>query len=265
MPVRKDINFNAGFTGCEDRMAILRNETVPRRLDDFTEVGYSDISTDMYVYVDDGDSKKIRLGNIINSTAAQADWDETNEGSYSYIWNKPEIKLTSDLTSLYNVGGVKAGDKFEAGTSLYDIIASILTYTERASGLRFGILNNIPEIWTGEFIQSNFSPVDEISYNDMMSTGLVRNFDVNNQFYVLAIPSEYGVKVTEVTQEGLKLDFIWIKGAVKVEDLLGNVTEIWDLCLPTKETFPDGEAAEYARATGSYTVTYKFAEIKGTN
>lgn len=265
MPVRKDINFNAGFTGCEDRMAILRNETVPRRLDDFNEIYESDITTDMYVYVDDGTGKKIRLGNIIDSTATQSDWDETDEGSYAYIRNKPEIKLTKSLTSLYNVGGVKAGDKFEAGTSLYDIIVSILSYTEIAAALRFGILNDLPEIWTGEYIENHLSLVDEVSYNEIMSEGLVRNFDANNQFYVLAIPSEYGIKVTDVIQEGLKLDFIWIRGAVTVEDLLGNQTKLWDICLPTKETFPDGEEAEYARATGSYTVTYKFEEIKGTN
>ena len=74
MPVRKDINFNSGFTGCNDRMAILKNETVPRKLDSFTEIQGADINTDMYVYVDEnGKSERIRLGEIVNTTATQAD------------------------------------------------------------------------------------------------------------------------------------------------------------------------------------------------
>lgn len=71
---RSDINFNSGFTGCNDRMAILKNATVPRRLDDIEEIDSSGIGLDMYVYVDDGGKdRKINLGDIASANAMQSD------------------------------------------------------------------------------------------------------------------------------------------------------------------------------------------------
>lgn len=274
MPVRRDINFNAGFTGCEDRMAILRNATVPRKLDDFTEIEPAEIDTDMYVYVDNaGKSEKIKLGNIIDTSASQPDWDEDDEASYSYIRNKPDLYLKEDLISLYNIGGVKAGDIFEKGTSLYDIIRSILSAIEPTEGIRFGVINEIPE-WSGEFITNNLVSIEEylgidsgIGLARLLGEGLSLNFKASNQFYVLAVPSNAGLEVSEVLQEGLKLNFVYLKGVVKSENAYGNIVNVWDVCLPTVETFPDQDP-EYARTTtpsNGYTITYKFKEVKESN
>ena len=96
----------------------------------------------------------------------------------------------------------------------------------------------------------------------MLGEGLTLNFKASNQFYVLAIPSYAGLEVSEVLQEGLKLNFVYIKGAVAEEDV-----NIWDVCLPTIETFPD-QNPKYARTTtpsDGYTITYKFKEVKESN
>lgn len=201
MPVRKDINFNSGFTGCNDRMAILKNETVPRKLDTFTEINPTDINTDMFVYVDDGESKKIRLGNIINTTASQPDWDETDESSYSYIRNKPDnLVLDRDVTSLFNVGGIRIGDTFEKGTPLHDIIIKLLSFTEKITNIKFGIVDTL-NIGQASFIDELKTDVQE-NKADLLSNGWTHTFTVDNEYYVLAVPAELGIEVKEVLQDG---------------------------------------------------------------
>lgn len=269
MPVNKDIIFNSGFTGCEDRMSILRNATVPRKLGDFEEIEPAEINTDMFVYVDSaGKGKKIKLGNIVDTSASQADWDEEDESSYSYIKNKPDIKLNEELVSLFNVGGIKAGDVFTKGTSLYDIVIAMLSARHDDLPIHFGLLSELPLAWTGEFITTNLTQLENVDLADIMTNGLACNIEgADNQFYVLAIPTSLGIKVSEVIQEGLKLDFRYIKGAVQlINEVTGEPTDVWDVCLPTKKTYPDEEEdVEYARTTGTYTVTYKFKNVKESN
>ena len=152
MPAKKDVIFNSGFTGCNDRMAILKNETVQKDLSDYSEVLSTNVGTDMYVYVDDaGKPSKIRLGEIITSNAVQPDWAEKDTTSYAYIRNKPaDLVIDEDIVSLYNIGGINAGQLFKAGTAVTDIIKKLL-YTNAPVTLRFGLIpgtDKIPETIT---------------------------------------------------------------------------------------------------------------------
>lgn len=260
---RSDINFNSGFTGCNDRMAILKNSTVPRRLDEFPEVDSTEMGLDMYVYVDDnGTDKKMSLGDITNPGAMQSDWESTDEESYAYIKNKPDLKLKEDLTSLYEVGGVRVGQVFPENTSLYDILIDILSTTKDAI-LYFGLVDEIPASWT-------ISDIDALNQIEAKAADLIAvgtnpkytTFDANNQYYVLAVPKEYGIKVSEVSQNGFLLDFISLNDDVyhklpsKLDD---SIKDSWDIYLPVVTVFDTPK--EFARTTGKFTVIYKFKEV----
>ena len=213
MPVRKDINFNSGFTGCEDRMAILKNSTVPRNLGELEEIEPADINTEMYVYVDEaGKGKKIKLGNVVDESASQVDWDEEDDTSYAYIKNKPIVDLPEDLISLFNVGGVKAGDVFPAGTSIYDLLVRVLSAPHDDVPFYFGVLNEFPLEWSAAFITSALELQDNVDLQESLTNGFSVTFTANNQFYVLAVPKTLGIEVSEVIQDDLKLNFRYIKG-----------------------------------------------------
>ena len=51
----RDIKFNSGFVGCDDKCAIKRHELVPRRLKEnhtFEKITAEAISDNLQVYVD---------------------------------------------------------------------------------------------------------------------------------------------------------------------------------------------------------------------
>lgn len=208
MPVQKDINFNAGFTGCNDRMAILRNETVPRRLDVFEEVDPVDIDPEMFVYIDsDGKSQKIRLGNIINAgvVPVQSDWDEEDDTKYSYIRNKPDINdllyLDEELVSLYNIGGIHSGQKFPAGTSLADILKEMLSVTH-PEVFYVGVINSL-----SPNVESDMNEI-EVATDKLISDGYKwEDIHLNNQYWAIALPKDSHVDLTGVFQEGFALGF----------------------------------------------------------
>ena len=265
---RNDINFNSGFTGCNDRMAILKNETVPRRLDEFEEVESPEITTDMYVYVDDGKSKKVKLGNIVNTNGVQSDWDEENEGSYAYIKNKPDAYLKEDITALYQVGGIRVGQTFDKGTSLYDIIFDMLSTSKEAS-MMFGLVDNIPAVWTISDIDALQTEIQG-SISNFMLYGTDPNdttFNANNQFYVLAVPKFFefedgtrvSLDVSEILQNGFSLDFVKLDGSYNhsvPSRLDDSIKDQWDIYLPVVSVFDT--PVEFARTTGEFTVIYKF-------
>ena len=258
---RSDINFNSGFTGCNDRMAILKNATVPRRLDDIEEIDSSGIGLDMYVYVDDGGKdRKINLGDIASANAMQSDWEVTDEDSYAYIKNKPQLTLKEDLVSLYDVGGVRVGQVFPENTSLYDILIDILSTTKDAI-LYFGLVDEIPEVWT-------ITDIDALDQIDSKASELISmgtnpkdtTFDAHNQYYVLAVPKEYGLKVSEVLQNGFSLDFISLNEVSGLPSRIDDtIKDTWDIYLPVVEVFDTPK--EFARTTGKFTVIYKFKEV----
>ena len=265
MPVRRDINFNSGFTGCEDRMAILKNETVQRDLSGFKELEAAEIDTNQFVYIDDnGKPAKIRLGTIIDTNAVQADWTDTDPESYAYIKNKPDIALDEDLVSIYNVGGVHKGDVFARGTSMMEIIKNILSSTSNDTGIRFGLLNEIPN-WNTFNPESDLTIASTQTVASLLQYGFEVNFTANNQYYVLAVPATLGtesedgytatnVEVDSVLQNGFPLSF------EKININIVNSSALWYIYLPTKETYPDN-TSKYARTTGKFKITYTFKEV----
>ena len=274
MPVRRDINFNAGFTGCEDRMAILRNATVPRKLDNFTEIEPAEISTDMYVYVDNaGKSEKIKLGNIIDTSASQADWDEDDEASYSYIRNKPDLTFDEDFVSLYNIGGVSSGQVFPAGTSIMEVLKEILSVSGDVV-FRFGIIDADDHgALPGDFSVYQLQEYDNVKLASIIQNGWSPN-DGNpitlepgrtgsGQFFILAIPKSERITLEKCYQAGYALGLA--KVSIDEEwDGWFNADDLYlfdkDLKLNDDKLVEDTSGIIYqlAPTVGSFIVDYRF-------
>ena len=227
----RDINFNAGYNGCTDKVAILKNEVVQRDLTNYNEITSEDVDINSFIYVDhDGNSSKIKLGDVITANAVQSDWDQEDDTKYDFIKNKPELKLSEDLVSLYNIGGIKIGQIFEKGTSIFDIMKEMLS-TDTPEDFYIGVINTLsPDLTTD---------MEEISMptSVLISEGYKVTMTLNNQYWALAIPKSSRIEVKSIYQEGYSLGFT-------VLDL--NVA--WDLIVDDS----------LARTTGTYTFDYKF-------
>lgn len=226
-----NINFNAGYNNCNDKVAILRNEVVQRKLDNFEEITNEDVDVNSYVYVDqNGSPARIKLGDVITANATQSDWDQTDDTKFDFIKNKPEIKLSERLISLYNVGGIKAGQIFEEGTPIIDIMKELLSVSN-PSMFRFGVVTAdergmIPldftiqqltevEISTADLIAEGFNPND-IKWKDVFPEFQGEGVTLNDQFFVIAIPSDSVIEIDKCYQAGYvielapyKLDDAW--------------------------------------------------------
>ena len=230
----RDINFNAGFNGCSDKMNILRNEVVPRRLDKFEEIASEDVDINSYIYVDkDGENAKIKLGDVITANAVQSDWDQEDDTKYDYIKNKPSMKLEEDLVSLYNIGGIHIGQIFEKGTPILDIMKEMLSVST-------------PEVFRIGAIDSlSINPLSmeevEVTTAQLISEGYTRELTLNNQYYAIAIPKSSRIILDKVYQAGYAL------GIQKLD-----LDEAWDLYVD----------ANGARTTGTFTFEYRF-KFKG--
>ena len=275
-----NINFNAGYNNCNDKVAILRNEVVQRDLKDFEELAGEDVDINSYIYVDqNGKPARIRLGDVISSNAVQSDWDQTDDTKYDYIKNKPELKFTEDFVSLYNIGGVAAGQPFTAGTSVMDVLKEMLSVTGDVV-FRFGIIdaddhgalpgdfsvNQLPEYdayTLAEILQNGWSP------NDGNPITLEPGRTGNGQFFVLAIPTSQRITLEKCYQAGYAL------GLAKV-----SIDEEWDgwfnaddlylydknLKLNDDKLIEDTSGIVYqlAPTVGSFILNYKF-RLKGMN
>ena len=196
----RDIQFNSGYNACEARMSILKNETVHKDLD-YSEIRPEDVEVDSFIYVEnDGNPSKMRLSSIIDERQGlQVDWDETNPDSLSFIKNKPEMKLEENIIAAYNVGGIKAGDVVEKGTSLDEVIKRILSIAESAF-VRFGVLNTVDDI------NPDYVPSFTVDVPTILQEGLVfKDIDLKNQYYVLLVPNDSDLRVSGVFQSGYKL------------------------------------------------------------
>lgn len=263
---RKDINFNAGFNGCNDKVAILKNEVLFKDLEEYedtrndSEVSYED----SYIFVDQqGNPTKMPLTEVMSGIPLeeiQSDWAETDEHKFSYIKNKPEDKtvLDEDMISLYNIGGIYAGQEFKKGTLILDIIKELFSS---------GGKDNIVKVFVTDFDPSDITPdiIDEIepkyvpdgiyeqkifhlTSTELVTKGLVwKNDDgsdisLDNQYYMLAVPASFGVVVNDIFQAGFPISY----EVTKVRGPNGDL--LWLL-------YHDSN-----RVTGEYTFRYTFRE-----
>lgn len=212
----KDINFNAGFNGCNDKVAILRNSVVQRELDSFDIMTNDDVDINSYIYVDhkvEGKTipSKMLLSEVIASNATQSDWDEEDDTKLDYIKNKPEVELQEDLISLYNIGGIKLGQVFEKGTSYLDIMKELLS-TSRPEVFRFGVVDdlyNFDILSVEEF---------EIPTSDLIAEGFVHELTFNNNYLALLIPEDSHVDIKAIYQAGYSLGIDKVEGYSMIDD-----------------------------------------------
>lgn len=151
------INFNEGFAGCQDRMAILEAKLAPRNIAndpsipvmDINDIGYGigddccDINnpTDTaYILVDNnGTPMKLPLAKFLFPGGANADWNaEIEDGVMpaSYILNKPTIKVrdifgSEGFISEVQYGSIMEGDWIDPDASAMDLLRKMMTRTDR--------------------------------------------------------------------------------------------------------------------------------------
>lgn len=229
----KDVQFNSGYNGCDARMSILKNETVRRNLD-YKEIKPEDIDIDSYIYVEnDGNPYKLQLASITDAKQGiQADWDEENEDSLAFIKNKPQVILDEEVVAAYNVGGVRAGDKIPAGTSIYDILMKILSIADSIT-VKFSALDSVEEINPILMLDYTFS------VEDVLTKGIVfSNIELNNQYYVLLVPEDSALLVDKVFQGGYRI-------STRKKIITGSDGKKWHAYYPSVPT------------TGIYTFMYK--------
>jgi len=228
----KNIHFNAGYNGCGDSIEILKNEIVPRDLTNLEEMTNDDVDINSYIYVDhDGEASKIKLGRVIANDMVQSDWEQDDPTKFDFIKNKPELTLQEDIVALYNIGGIRAGRKFEKGTSILEMIKEAIS-VDTPEIIYAGAIDSLAPIVEEDMERINTSSAE------LVNNGLVReNVDLQNQYYAIAIPKNAGVEVTGVYQEGYSLSF-------RVIDL----NEAWDLVVDDNDV----------RATGVLSFKYKF-------
>lgn len=227
----KNIHFNAGYNGCGDSIEILKNEVVQRDLADFEEMTSDDINLDSYIYVDNaGEPSKIKLGRVIANNMVQSDWDQEDTTKFDFIKNKPELKLEEDMVSLYNIGGVKIGQVFEKGTDIIDIVKEILT-VDHPEVFYIGAIDTLAPDLVEEMREV------EVSTAELISKGYKVKFNLDNQYFALAIPKTAGVEVKAIYQEGYSLGF-------RVIDL----DSAWDLVVDENDV----------KGTGEFTLDYRF-------
>lgn len=233
----KDLRFNAGYNNCEARMSILRNETVQRELD-YDEITNDDVDINSYVYVDqNGSPAKMKLADVIASNAMQSDWNQEDPTKLDYIKNKPPIQLDEDLVSLYNLGGIKMGQVFKAGTPYIDIIKELLMVTTPET-FRFGVVDDINTF--------NLESVEEfeISTAKLIADGWKHELTFNNQYLALLIPENSHVDVNRVYQAGYALDLEEVEGY----SVLDENNKVWKLYTN----------AQKMPITGTFTFVFKF-------
>ena len=229
----KDIQFNSRYNNCDARMSILKNETVSRDLN-YKELEPQDIDINSYIYVEDnGEPYKLKLASVIDEKqGVQSDWAEENKESLAYIKNKPPYELEEDLVSSYTVGGIKAGDVIEAGTSLLDIIKKILNIAESAI-IKFGVLDSVDEINPLMLLDYTIN-VPEVLYQGVKFD----NVELNNQYYVLLINVEDKLKLDKVFQGGYRI-------STRAKTFTDKNNKTWHAYYPSVPT------------TGNYTFLYK--------
>lgn len=258
MPTR-EILFNSGFTGCNDRMAILKNETVQRDLSKFKELDSGDFSTEQYVYVDDaGKPARVKLEKVITSDGVQSDWEEDDQTSLAYILNKPDLTFgleddsREEFTVIYDVGGLRRGDKISASESAVEILRKILISTDDHTGVKVGLIKfgELPTDWN-EFDLNKLTDIPN-TVADLLEYGYNYKFSASNDYYVIAVPRTLDIELEKVYQDSFVLGY-------NTEHITSGGEVIWDIYLPVYNTYTDEPT--YAPVTGeNFVVKYTFTK-----
>lgn len=217
------------FGQCDDRFALLAEDTTPRRLadSDIPEIGTDCAlgNNNTYIFVDkNGKDAKVRLSSILYPEHVNADWNATrgndSEGYYynpAYIYNKPDFEgmfnkvdekieeidskflLDEDFIVTNTVGQVRSGTLLEKGTPLADIIKLMLT-KEVGTTIKFGISHNPIDL-------SLLDHETKVVRQDLLEEGFQwRNIVLDGEYHVLAIPESMGIKCTMMIQGGHAID-----------------------------------------------------------
>lgn len=232
-----EIKFNSGFNVCGDKVAILRNEVVPKDLSDIEQLNISDLGAESYIFVDAGDKEgKISLADIQGGALKiQPDMSESDPESPRFVRNRLDsnLFLSEPLRTAYAVGGIKKNTVYEAGTPISQILKDLLTTSVIDGGLKFGIVSGIP---------SSVDDLQDVNINreDLLIKGITFEGAFNNQYYALAVPVSLGLAVDAVIQSGFELSF---KKRSKFD-----VQSLYDLYFCE---FP---------VTGTYTFRFEFKE-----
>lgn len=260
----KNINFNSGLNGCNDKISILKNEVILKDLKKYEDTrNDSEVSfEDSYLYVDQqGQPTKISLIEVMTGAPVdevQADWDQTDESKFSYIKNKPVVVLDEDVVSLYNIGGIYAGQEFKKGTTVVDIIKELFSSGGKDNIVKLFVTDFEPDTITVDQldeIEPKFAPqgfyeqkVLNLTSTELVTHGLIwmnsngKDIVVDNQYYMLALPASFGVIVDDIFQAGFPISY--------------EVTKVYG---------PEGDLLWYLyhdsnRVTGKYTFKYTFVE-----
>jgi len=207
-----EVKFNTGFNGCNDRLAIVKNETVPRRLDEFTEIESGAATTvDDYLYVDgNGLDKKIKVSTLLNPKRTKSDWAEEREDEDSFILNKPGVNnLETDMVSSYNVGGIRAGHVFEKGTTVREIIDMLLSLNADGYFLAQITESNPSGLTEEELIEIDKDNKNHIAITpDILSNGYFWTINTDNDYFYIAIKSteDTRIKVEKIKQAGFDIE-----------------------------------------------------------
>lgn len=249
-----NVILNSGFCGCDDRFALLEEDTIPRRLadSDIPEVRSNYKSNGkMYVYVDnDGKDAKVSLDSILYPSHVNADWNATrgndSEGYYynpAYIYNKPDFEgfekdvdrrmkgfeeglcLDEDFKVTNTVGKVKAGTTLLKGTPLQQIIKDMLTKGV-GTVLKYGVIDDPGRIEALEYEEN-------LSVQKLLDDGLtISDLVLDGEYHVVAIPEDAGIKCTKVFQGGHAIDLT--EGLV--EEIIDGM-RVYHLDMPTIGTY----------------------------
>ena len=215
----RDIRFNSGFVGCDDKCAIMRHELVPRRLKDnerFEDVVAEDITDGMYVYVDNnGEDCKANLSDIIWPEQVRSDWDEIDPKKPAYIENKPVIGDTyvkETFNSTAKVGGINVGDLILEGTPWADILKRILTAINGDAIMYWWTTKTRPEDLTisdFETSGSKYRGQKTISRSELLNEGFewpkyvdAHSYTLDDEWHVIAFNKDAQIEVDWMEQEG---------------------------------------------------------------
>lgn len=199
-----ELKFNSGFNVCGDKVAILRNEVVPKDLSKVESIGIDDLGADSYIFVDAGGKEgKISVADIQGGALRiQPDMAESDPESPRFVRNRLDsnLLLSEQIRTAYAIGGIKKNTVYEAGTPIGQILRDLLATSAVDSGLKFSVVSEIP---------SSVDDLQDIETNreDLLAKGITFARTFNNQYYALAVPVSLGIIVDSVIQNGFALSF----------------------------------------------------------
>lgn len=150
------------------------------------------------------DDVKVNGNSVVENKVAKIDLSNfvTNEDLDN------ESKLQESIVVKQNIGGYEKGDIISENTPLIEIINKLLSgsVTEGIS-IYHGIVDEIPT--TKEEIESLTLDTSK-TLDKILEKGkyVVRNTKPVNQYFILAIPSDFNIDCYQINQNGFPIDFV---------------------------------------------------------